>query len=235
MDLGRLRSPEVGGGALLVPLGSCEQHGPHLPLGTDTLIAERVTEALARRLPGALVAPAIAIGASGEHAAFAGTLSIGREALELVLVELGRSADRFAGLLVVNGHGGNSAALRGAVDLLVAEGRHAGALSCSVPGGDAHAGRTETSLLLWLEPSLVRVDRAEPGSTEPWEAIGGRVVADGVGAVSPNGVLGDPTGASAEEGEQLFADLVDRLAAVAASMVARWSDDRARVHEPSHE
>jgi len=224
VDLDRLSSPEVGDGVLLVPVGSCEQHGPHLPLGTDTLIAERVTGALARRLAGSFVGPSIAIGASGEHAGFAGTLSIGREALELVLVELARSADAFGGVVFVNAHGGNRAALRTAMDLLVVEGRHAASMSCGVPGGDAHAGRTETSLLLWLEPSIVRLAHAAAGAVEPWSEIGERVIGHGVAAVSPNGVLGDPSGASAEEGEQLFADLVDRLAGELFTIVARWSD-----------
>ena len=228
MDLVGLTSPELRatgrGSVLVVPVGSCEQHGPHLPLGTDTVIAERVTEALARVVPGLLVAPTIGIGASGEHAGFPGTLSIGRDALEMVLIELARSADAFRGVVFVNGHGGNASTLRSAVELLVAEGRHAAVLSCGVPGGDAHAGRTETSLMLWLEPSTVQLDRAEPGVTEPWSEIGRRVIEHGFAAVSANCVLGDPIGASAEEGEQLFADLVDRLADELAPIVARWSD-----------
>ena len=82
---------------LLVPLGSTEQHGPHLPLDTDTRIAVarcagRVGRRRCRPRLAVLVAPAVAYGASGEHEGFAGTLSIGQEALESVVVELGRSA-----------------------------------------------------------------------------------------------------------------------------------------------
>jgi creatinine amidohydrolase len=80
------------GALLLVPVGSCEQHGPHLPLGTDTLIAEALAQAAVERATGSVVSPSIAIGASGEHRGFPGTLSIGADALVEVAVELARSA-----------------------------------------------------------------------------------------------------------------------------------------------
>ena len=135
---------------LLVPVGSTEQHGPALPLGADTMIATSVTQEVARRLVDdgrhVLVAPAVGYGASGEHEGFPGTISIGREALGLMLVELGRSACRWAGDLVfVNGHGGNALPVRTAVELLRGEGRPVSWTDCSVPGADAHAGLTETS------------------------------------------------------------------------------------------
>jgi creatinine amidohydrolase/Fe(II)-dependent formamide hydrolase-like protein len=75
---------------VLVPVGSTEQHGPHLPLQTDTVVATAVARALAERLDG-YVAPAVSIGASGEHHGFPGVLSIGTPALHLVIVELVRS------------------------------------------------------------------------------------------------------------------------------------------------
>jgi creatinine amidohydrolase len=218
---------------LVVPLGSVEQHGPHLPLDTDTRIATAVADEVAARLARAgtaadtagtkvdpVVAPALAYGASGEHAAFPGTLSIGQEALEGVVVELVRSADHFAGVVLVNGHGGNGAALRHAVAQLTEEGRRVLLTHCGVPGGDAHAGRTETSLLLHLEPEVVRSSLAEAGETRPWTEVAAAVRTDGVAAVSPNGVLGDPTGASAEEGAELFSAICDRVACE----VAGWAD-----------
>ncbi len=141
-------------------------------------------------------------------------MSIGTDALRTLLVELGRSAGRWAGrLLVVNGHGGNLDALRSAVPLLRAEGRDVAWFPCGVRGGDAHAGRTETSLVLHVEPSAVRVELAEAGETAPIAALLPRLRAGGVAAVSPNGVLGDPAGASADEGARLLAELVDRLTA----------------------
>ena len=82
---------------LVVPLGSVEQHGHHLPLGTDTSVACAAAEAAVASLDGVLLAPALAYGASGEHEGFPGTISIGTEALTGLLVEYGRSACRWAG------------------------------------------------------------------------------------------------------------------------------------------
>jgi creatinine amidohydrolase len=209
---------------LAIPLGSTEQHGPHLPLDTDTCIAVALAESLASCRPDVTVAPALAYGASGEHAAFAGTLSIGQEALELVVMELVRSADAFAGVVLVNGHGGNVSTVARAQSRLTAEGRRVLAWSPQVDGGDAHAGRVETSIMLALVPAAVTMDRAEPGATEPLDTLLPRLMADGVGAVSPNGVLGDPTGATAPEGQALL----DRLAADLAGAVAQWWDSADR-------
>jgi mycofactocin precursor peptide peptidase len=209
--------PEVPEAPLLVvPLGSLEQHGHHLPLGTDTSVACAVSEAAAGSLDGALLAPALPYGASGEHEGFPGTISLGTEALTGLLVEYGRSAGRWAGrVLVVNGHGGNLDALRSAVPLLRREGRDVAWFPCGVPGGDAHAGRTETSLMLHVEPSGVRADRAVPGETASIGALLPRLRTEGVRAVSPTGVLGDPAGASRAEGAALLAAMAVRLVAAA--------------------
>ncbi|HZZ52224.1 MAG TPA: mycofactocin biosynthesis peptidyl-dipeptidase MftE [Pseudonocardia sp.] len=204
---------------LLVPVGSCEQHGPHLPMDTDTRIALAVAHGAARRLgPDVLVAPAINFGSSGEHEMFAGTVSIGQDALYTVLVELGRSAGRWMRRLVfVNGHGGNVAVLRRAVELLGAEGRDVRWWSCLLPPEfprDGHAGRTETSLMLALAPGLVRTDRAEAGNVAPLIELLPEMRAGGVGAVSPNGVLGDPAGASAAEGHRMLEALINACVGV---------------------
>ena len=205
--------PEIPAAPLVVvPLGSVEQHGPHLPLSTDTAVAGVVAGAAADALDGALLAPALTYGASGEHEDFPGTISIGTEALTGLLVEYGRSACRWAGrVLIVNGHGGNLGALRAAGTVLRGEGRDVAWFPCAVPDGDAHAGRTETSLMLHVEQESVRTTLAQAGATAPIATLLPRLRADGVRAVSPNGVLGDPAGASAEEGAALLAGLVDRL------------------------
>lgn len=201
---------------LLVPVGSCEQHGPHLPLDTDTRIAVAVADAVASGRTDVVVAPAVAYGSSGEHQAFPGTLSIGTDALRVVLVELGRSAfpepggGPFRSLVFVNGHGGNHDALCDAVELLAGEGRPVSAWWPSVAGGDAHAGRTETSILLALRPDLVGSERPT-GATEPIAELLPHLRAGGVAAVAPHGVLGDATGASAEEGRALLDVLVADL------------------------
>ena len=193
---------------VLVPVGSTEQHGPHLPLATDTLIATSVASELAQLL-GGYVAPAVSIGASGEHQGFPGVLSIGTLALQTLLVELVRSMAVWAGRVVlVNGHGGNLTAVTGAVGQLRSEGHPISWVACSVEG-DAHAGRAETSILLHLAPWLVRPDLAEPGNTRPLAELLPDLRAHGVRSVSPNGVLGDPTGASAAEGADLFDEMVE--------------------------
>lgn len=222
--LGGSTWPEVaerGASVLAVPVGSLEQHGPHLPLDTDTRVAVALADALAGARPGIVVAPPVAYGASGEHAGFPGTLSIGTEALTLVLVELGRSADAFAGVVFVNGHGGNLDAVRAAVATLTSEGRPALDWSPVVPGGDAHAGRTETSILLALDPSCVRLDRAEAGATAPLAELIDDLRRGGVAAVAPNGVLGDPAGASAAEGTALLLQLTAALVAAVDEAFAR--------------
>jgi creatinine amidohydrolase len=223
--LGDLTWPEVAAErpVLVVPLGSLEQHGPHLPLDTDTRIATAVAASLAETSidSGVVVAPPVVFGASGEHAGFPGTLSIGQDALELLVVELVRSADHFSGVVLVNGHGGNGATLRRAVDRLRGEGRRVLLVHCGVPDGDPHAGRTETSLLLHLAPGAVHLDRAEAGDTRPWPDLAAQVAAGGVAAVSANGVLGDPAGASAAEGEVLLASICGRVR----DEVAGWAHD----------
>lgn len=202
-----------------VPIGSVEQHGPHLPLGTDTALAAHLCAGLAERRPDVLVAPPLPYGSSGEHAGFPGTLSIGGPALTTVVVELVRSADAFAGVVLVSGHGGNLEALRAAVDVVTAEGRNVLLWAPSVPGGDAHAGRTETSLLLALAPGAVRADRAVAGDPRPLGELLPQLRDGGVAAVSANGVLGDPTGASAAEG----IELLDRLVADLVTAVGAWA------------
>jgi creatinine amidohydrolase len=132
------------------------------------------------------------------------------------VIELVRSADAFAGVVLVSGHGGNAEPLAAAVATLRAEGRNVLAWTPRVPGGDAHAGRTETSLLLALSPERVRLEAAERGDVRPLAAVLGELRRGGVAAVSPNGVLGDPTDATAAEGRHLLDVLTaDLLAAVA--------------------
>jgi mycofactocin precursor peptide peptidase len=213
----------AAGAVLAVPVGSTEQHGPHLPLTTDADLAVALCNQLGAQLDSSVVvAPPIFYGSSGEHEGFAGTISIGQEATELLLTELGRSATRtFSRVLLVSTHGGNTEAVRRAVARLRAESRD---VSVWFPRwhGDAHAGRAETSLQLALAPDAVRLDRAEAGNTTPIAELMPALRAAAVHGVSPNGVLGDPAGASAAEGTAMFADLLADLNGYLES----WPDGR---------
>ncbi len=199
---------------VVVPVGSTEQHGPHLPLDTDTRIATAVSESVATELTGrfagpVLVAPPIAYGASGEHEGFAGTISIGSEALRHLLVEFGRSAMNWANRLVfVNGHGGNVGSLASAAARLRYEGRDVGWCPCAVGEGDAHAGHTETSVLLHLQPCDVLTGELRAGNSAQLAELMPSMRVGGVAAVSEVGVLGDPTTASAGDGARLYDEMV---------------------------
>ncbi len=166
------------------------------------------------------MAPPLSYGASGEHEQFPGTISIGHEALATLLVELGRSASRWAGrIVVVNAHGGNLPTVRAAVTRLRQEGRDVAWVPCTRPGADLHAGRFETSLMLAVAPWTVRVEAARAGVTDPLSALMPRLRAAGVRSVSPSGVLGDPSGASAREGRELLRSMAEEIAA----RLVRWA------------
>jgi creatinine amidohydrolase len=222
---------------LAVPLGATEQHGPHLPHSVDTDIAIALCAGLAAARPDVVVAPALPFGASGEHAGFPGTLSIGHEALTHVLVELVRSAtDTFGHVLFVSAHGGNGEGVRAAVSRLRGEGRD---VSLFEPrwAGEPHAGATETSMMLALDPGRVRLDLVEPGNLRPLPELLPLLRGRGVRVASPNGVLGDPRRASAAEGrallDRLTADLVAHVdtwrTSEAASAVTSAASDAAKV------
>jgi mycofactocin system creatininase family protein len=227
MDLGGATWPEIDATGrrhvLAVPVGSLEQHGPHLPLDTDTKIAVELAGRLAATLPGVAVGPALPYGASGEHAGFPGTLVVRHDVLAELVVELVRSSrTSFGGVVVISAHGGNAEGLSLAEERCRAEGDAMLVWTAVTRGGDAHAGRTETSLMLAIDEGSVRSHLAERGCTEPLQAILPRLRAEGVRPVSSNGVLGNPEGANATEGRALL----DEMAGALSDAVVRWRPHR---------
>jgi creatinine amidohydrolase len=228
---------------VVVPFGALEQHGPHLPLDTDAILGDRLGPMLAQRLD-ALCAPTLRVGCSWHHLAFAGTLSIRPETLLMIVEDLVDSLTRhgFRRIVLLPTHGGNEGpllkaaqrsrrdrvtiivpSLRATVEALLSRARSRGV----VPGdAGGHAGELETSLLLALAPNLVQVDMLEPGYTGPLDDAAVAVFfGEGVHALSANGVLGDPRGASAEAGRAYIAAFLDATQA-AVEREARTVDPR---------
>ncbi len=114
--------------------------------------------------------------------------------------------------MFVNGHGGNVPTLTAVVDQMRYEQHDVSTVMCALETAtDAHAGFDETSVMLHLHPELVDMSRAEAGNTTPLDELLPELMAKGVRSVSANGILGDPTTATAQDGERLFAQLVDRV------------------------
>ena len=217
----------------ILPLGSTEQHGPHLPFATDTLIAEAVAARVAQRLGGALCLPTLPIGCADEHLAFPGTLSLADDTLRAVVRDIARALARhgFARLLVFTAHGGNYGALRAAAPVLVRElaplrldvfldaasltRRLEGvAHAHGVTAGEAgqHAGELETSILLALAPGLVRRECLTAGLVDPTLPSGELFYPD-LRRHAADGTVGDPRRASAERAAAYLDAWADVLAA----------------------
>lgn len=208
---------------VLIPVGSTEQHGPHLPPDVDTRVAKAVCARVATELATThpevswQVAPAIAYGDSNEHAHFHSTLSITTPALIGVLTALADSCAEAGKMVVfVNAHGGNLPAFRQAGSWWHGNQMPAYWVPCvpgdplpSEPAHDAHAGHTETSLMLFLDPEVVDMKKAVTGNTAPLVDLMPQMRTGGVAAVSPEGVLGNPLSADAALGERYLHEMVN--------------------------
>ncbi len=209
MNTAHPASSAIARPVVVLPLGAWEQHGPHLPLDTDTLINDAViARAISPDFPlsvNFLVAPTLSITASDEHQGFPGTLSMGTQALVDSVVSICRSADWALGVCIVNGHGGNADALKKIASALDHE-RIPHSI-WSLPGyngSDMHAGRTETSVMLHLDPSLVDATRLESGANgNPPELIEA-MRTGGVSSVASNGIIGDATTATSDHGREVL-------------------------------
>ena len=212
---------------LLLPLGSYEQHGPHLPFDTDTIIIDSVVTHVIRDTQidanTFVVAPTIAISASDEHAGFPGTLSTGTEALVASVVAICRSASWAQGVCIVNGHGGNADALLLIGSALTYEKINHSIWSLpSYDGSDMHAGHTETSVMLHVAPDKVLTDRIERGTVGDSSDLVAQMRTGGVAGVSANGVLGDPTTATKEHGVAVMKLYSSHLATHLTELSNKW-------------
>lgn len=221
------------GSTVVWPLGAVEQHGPHLPLGTDGLFAERLLEAVLARLPEEaplLRLPLQPIGFSPEHRSFAGTLTLPPELVLQLVLEVGRGLAEagFRRLVLFNGHGGQIGLLQVAARQLREACPRLAVLPCFLWSGPEgvweqipeperseglHAGLAETSLMLHLAPELVGPERPLDGRSGPaipegWSLEGLVPCAWLTADVSRSGVIGDARGANPELGEALFEALV---------------------------
>jgi creatinine amidohydrolase len=237
----RLTSPEIadaianGMHTAVLPLGATEQHGAHLPMSVDSDHADHLALLVAERLGDALVLPTVRIGCSAHHLGFAGTLSLQAETLEAICADCCASlaVHGFRRVLIFSAHIGNypllseiepklAARLPADLDVIAfadstavlqawrdAAQRVAG-LADHVGG---HADVAESSIMLAVQPDVVRNDRATAGFTGSMDdELLARVFTDGIKAVTPNGVLGNPHGMSSELGFACLNAVADLLA-----------------------
>ncbi|MGH2778876.1 MAG: creatininase family protein [Actinomycetota bacterium] len=230
-----MSSPEIralverGDVDVLIPLGALEQHGPHLPLGTDTVIAEAIAAGVAERVDGLVVGPCLPVGCSEHHLSFHGTASVP----EAVVVGYIRSTaltllgHGFRYVFVASGHAGNIPAMNAAVASMPAE--FAGSVaafvdwpaqrramhewaerSLGLPGAEvgSHSGHFETSIMLELDPSSVDMSAAPEGFIGRAEEASELMKTKGMAAVSEIGVVGDARSASSEAGARYLEILV---------------------------
>ena len=220
----RTRAAGVSTQVAVLPVGSFEQHGPFLPLATDTLVACAVAREIAAAYPVHLLPP-VTISCSHEHAAWPGTVSISSVTLHAVVSDIAQSLRRSGvdALVVVNGHGGNyvlgnvvqESSARGermalfpAVEDWEAARQRAGVTTSLLT--DMHAGEIETSILLHAHPEFLR-----PGyETSDFVADDRRhLLTLGMSGYTDSGVIGRPSLGSAEKGKELLASLVDSFGA----------------------
>lgn len=228
---------KAGATTVILPLGATEQHGPHLPLGTDTIRAAALADLLAERLgPGSLVAPALPFGCSDEHSGFPGLLGLEAGTLARVVLDLARRLVTWGvrRLVLLSAHGGNGDALELALvllrrelpDLDVRTNDHLESIApvlleiarrdgISASDLGLHAGEGETSEMLCLRPDLVHLDVSAPGFTGDMEAVMDELREGGLRTVTEVGVVGDPTRAEAARGARYLDVVTEDLAALA--------------------
>ncbi len=218
---------------VIVMLGAMEQHGPHMPIGTDTYLGYATGVRLAGRLGDALVAPVVSLGYSVGHLPMAGTVSIEESTLEAVIVDVCRSLAHhgFREIILLCSHGGNYHALANVLPKLRSE--HASIRISAITDFDewleaakefarregldmtrvgVHAGQGETSLMLVWRPDLVQMDKAVEGFTGDASIRWKSKVPPPMDTMSPTGILGDARGSTAAIGEKMLTERIERIA-----------------------
>jgi creatinine amidohydrolase/Fe(II)-dependent formamide hydrolase-like protein len=241
LQIEQLTSPEIRGlvaegwTTVIVPLGSTEQHGPALPLLVDSEHGLQTAVRAARLLGKTLVGPVVTLGVSPEHAGFPGTVSLSAATMRNLLADIAESHSRSGFRLVYFwiAHGGNFAALQatlpelryrwpgcrveGLTDLVsyIAATWDKVPIQLGVPlsVSGSHAGEFEASMMLAARPELVRREDAEAGDPRLLAEILDQMMSQGIGSVSPNGVLGDQRQANAQRGSLYLDKLAEYLAA----------------------
>jgi len=237
------RAIDSGFKTVLIPVGSIEQHGPHLPTFTDSLLAYDLCERLARKLGRTLVAPVIRPGCSEHHLAFPGTISVSPRTLQTLVDTYVGSLMRagFKNYVLIPTHGGNFEPLRKGLPALKRKYRKAKiygyfdlqrfvaamnevAAQYGVPpeAAGAHSGFAETSCVLAVRSDLVDMSSAAPGYVGPFnKKISREIIKRGMTAFTKNGVLGDPRKSSSDAGEKIIQNLVNHIAATLTEMKLR--------------
>ncbi|MFH2111649.1 MAG: creatininase family protein [Candidatus Bathyarchaeota archaeon] len=237
IDLAQMTSPDIGVSikkgfdTVVFAVGSNEQHGPCLPVSTDTVLGDALAKAVASKLGKALKAPTVNVGCSEHHMRFPGTITLRKETLQNVISDYVSSLAQhgFKRIVVLPSHGGNFGPLGEIADEL--EAAHPGVevlvyhdlqafvatlmktsakLGVSPEAAGAHAGESEVSMMLHVKGSLVKESmipesRGYMGKFD--EEVTRRIFEHGIGALSPIGVLGDARGASANHGKRYVEDL----------------------------
>ncbi len=231
---------------VMIPLGALEQHGPHLPLDTDALIAEAVADRAALQAGECAVVPCLPVGASHHHLAFPGTASLSDTTLQAVLAEVIQTllSHGFRSAYVVTGHAGNVGAMAAAMAELgpteqsrvvsfddwpaqrdavhrVAEDQ----LSLDRELVGTHGGHFETSIMLAIAPDRVDMASAVAGHVGPAASASAKLRSEGMAALSPVGVIGDPRGSTADAGE-LYLDALASLVVEGITAHRSRSNDR---------